>query len=76
MEILEMKIEVIAYPTSFEFETKATFPKFDYGCDVRCKELVKAMSELDVNSSSHQYEDYIVEQVEVTKDGERWHLGS
>lgn len=43
---------------------------------VRNRLLIKNMKKLRINSPCHVYEDYIVETVIKTENGEIWHLGS
>lgn len=71
-----MKIKIESYPCTFEFKTPARFRKFNSHCDARDAILHKAMKALKIVSPCHDYEDYTVEMVEKTKDGEIWHLAS
>lgn len=72
------EIIVIDYPETFRFRTKAELPEFDdnEGCDVRCRELLKAMKAQKINSPCHAYEDYAVSTVTKLQYGERWTLDS
>jgi hypothetical protein len=71
-----MKIYVVGYPTSFTFDIPGKLPRFDGSCKKRDRILRDAMKRLKVNSPNHAYEDYVVEIVEDTGNGEAWHLGS
>lgn len=44
--------------------------------EIRQKLLLKYLKKLKVYSFGHGYEDYVVERVTVTEDGEIWQLGS
>lgn len=71
-----MKIKVLDYPETFSFETDVVFPKFEYGCEVRGAELLKALRAQQIDSYFHRYEDYVVEIVTVRDGVEHWILGS
>jgi len=71
-----IKIRIGAYPVRFHFDTNVALPPFSYGCRVRQIVLVDAMQRLMIKSPNHSYDDYVVEDVKTTKDGERWGLGS
>ena len=77
-----MKIKVDTYPETFTFETRAKFPKFVNSgknfayCKNRNAVLLRALKRLNIDSPCHAYEDYVVESVRKTKDGEVWQLGS
>ena len=70
------KIAIKVYPASFKFTTNVALPPFSIGCRVRNLVLVDAMENLKIKSPNHSYDDYVVEDVKITKDGERWGLGS
>lgn len=79
-------IKIDGYPAHFEFKIRAKLPKFissgtigkDYDCEyceVRNHLLLKYLKRLKINSPYHEYEDYVVEVVTETEDGEIWQLG-
>lgn len=81
------RIQVKQYPATFEFNIRTELPPFISGttpeghydaemCEVRNDLLLKHMKRLKVNSPCHAYEDYVVEVVTPTLDGEIWQLGS
>lgn len=81
------KVKIVSYPTDFEFVTNIALPKFissgtvgvDYDCEmceVRNQLLHINMKLQKINSPCHAYEDYVVEVVTKTEDGEIWRLGS
>lgn len=80
-------IKIDGYPAYFEFKIKTKLPRFvssgtigkDYlceYCDIRNTLLLKYLKKLKINSPCHGYEDYVVEMVTETEDGEIWQLGS
>jgi len=71
-----MIIQILGYPQTFSFKTTKKLPKFKDACPVRGKLLVKEMELQDIDSPSHSYDEYVVELIETTKDGEIWSLGS
>ena len=72
-----MEIKISGYPETFTFETTMALPEFEYGCEVRHREMVKAMEQQKIDSPSHGYDEYVVESIQKTKQGgETWHLGS
>jgi hypothetical protein len=83
-----MKIIVMDYPQTFEFETKLEFPKFQgmklivsKQTDIkRCKKrqelLLAELNKQDIHSPTHAYEDYVIENVHKMPFGELWYLGS
>ena len=70
-----MKIKVLSYPLDMEFSTRVVLPKFVYACPVRTKLIRNRLKKLK-KYSCHTAEDFIVEQIEKTPEGEIWHLGS
>lgn len=83
-----MRIQVMNYPATFEFSIRKkdlpTFissgtPGMDYDCimcEVRNNILYKKLKQLKIRSYGHGYEDYVVEVVTPTPDGEIWQLSS
>ena len=72
----KIKVKVLQYPQTFEFETGVEFPPFEYGCKKRCQVLLKELKRQKIHSPMHAYEDYVVEIVKKSKFGENWELGS
>lgn len=73
------KIQINSYPDTFSFILKEELPAFnrDLGpCETRDRILHEQMRTLKVNSPYHAYEDYTVEVVTKTAEGEIWRLGS
>lgn len=73
------KITIEHYPATFSFNTRAKLPKFNrnsYSCKVRQKLLLKNLKKFNIDSPCHAYEDYVVELVHKTSNGEIWRLGS
>ena len=72
-----MIIKVVAYPATFQFTVDSDLPKFEHGCKTRGEFLLQAMIDLEVVSPSHEYEDYIVENIKRRgANTEIWELGS
>ena len=69
------KIIVEHYPESMMFYVKNKLPKFKFNCPVRNKILHYQMNKEKV-TANHDYSDYGVDNVEIIKDGEVWHIGS
>jgi hypothetical protein len=73
------KITVVEYPCTFSFPlTKAFKPYSDDNPDDdgRAQILLKKMYQLNVPSSCHAYEDYVIEHVQQHTHSEYWYLGS
>jgi hypothetical protein len=72
-----MKIKVVAYPSTFEFETPLSFGKFKYGCSKRTQTLIDHLeNNPKLNPTFHGHEDFLVEFITKTDSGEQWELGS
>ncbi len=72
-----INITVVGYPSTFSFVVDKPLPAFKYGCEVRRKLLQEAMELQQIESPFHEYDDYVVEEIDVTPNGdEHWHLGS
>lgn len=71
-----MRIQINNYPSTFSFHTRKKLPEFEYGCQTRVTILHKKMNKLKPDSPYHSYEDFTVEVVYKTPDGEIWQLGS
>jgi hypothetical protein len=72
-------IIVMDYPATFTFNVEVTLPDFEYGCPVRSEILWSELERQNIRSEFHNYEDYIVEIVELPEnmpDHEFWFLGS
>jgi hypothetical protein len=77
-------ITVLDYPANFSFKIRTNLPPIKMSrsasvienCDVRNKLLHRHMREQNIYSPCHMWTDYVVEDVETTKDGEIWQLGS
>lgn len=73
-----MKITIKDYPCTFSFEIDRGLPKFKLDQDecLRTEIVREEMRKQKIDSPCHSYDDYIVEMVKETKDGEIWYLGS
>jgi hypothetical protein len=69
-------ITVVGYPDTFSFVTRQSLPEFEWNCPVRRKILHKKLKELDVDSPSHAWTDYGVDEVVKKYNQEFWYLGS
>jgi len=70
-----LKIRIINYPLNSEFFIEGQLPVFEYACVERNKYLHTYLKSVSWDAP-HEASDFIVENIEVTKDGEDWHLGS
>jgi hypothetical protein len=73
------KITVKDYPSTFSFTIDDDLPEFDEEeeyCEVRTEILHEMMHCMQIPSPCHLYEDYVVQVVEITEEGETWYLGS
>jgi hypothetical protein len=66
------------YPADMLFKVKNELPEFTYSCPVRNKILHRQIrNEIMVEQLSHYVNQYIVESIEVTEQGnEIWYIGS
>jgi hypothetical protein len=70
-----MKITIVKYPKTFSFETDKKLPRFKYGCDTRTSIVQDELSKIRYKAP-HAPEDFIVESIDETPDGEIWEFGS
>ncbi len=70
-----LKIRIINYPLDSEFFIEGELPAFEYACPERNKYLHEHLKSVSYNAP-HEATDFSVENIEVRKDGEDWHLGS
>jgi len=71
-----MIIKIKYYPATFSFEYEGKLPEFNGYCEIRQEILLDAMYNLEINSPSHEYEDYVVCRVIKRPYGEEWVLSS
>lgn len=67
----------IDYPIKLSFNTEEELPDFVYACPVRTKILRKWLEGQSGGALDyHVVDDFVVEVVTKTKDGEKWLVGS
>jgi len=71
----DIKIQVY-YPSDLSFTVTQNLPIFKYPCKIRTRLFQEFMQKGKYHDLYHHPLDYIVEDVEITDDGELWHIGS
>jgi hypothetical protein len=71
-----MTIKIKYYPATFSFEHEEDLPQFNGYCEVRQEILLDAMYDLEIDSPSHEYEDYVICRAIKRPYGEEWVLTS
>lgn len=69
------KIWINGYPCLVSFHTATDYPPFKYGCPVRTNEARIAI-EAHGHNEPHDTEDFVVEYIIQTPDGEVWEVAS
>jgi len=75
----QYKVKIEGYPCTFTFYSPKKFKKFnkksDYD-DERQSFLITKMKKNKLPTNGHNYDDFVIENIEIIEDGEIWHLGS
>ena len=71
-----MKVIIKFYPATFSFIVDEELPPFKPGCELRHEILLNELYDQEIESYSHEYEDYYICKVRKTRTGEEWFLGS
>lgn len=75
----QYKVKIEGYPCSFTFYSPKKFKKFNKKSDYdkeRQTFLISKMKENKLPTNGHNYNDFVIEHVEVIENGEIWQLGS